>query len=107
MVGGDNMEEVLLDTINKRIDDQGALMNACVGAVKDSNAQIKSFMETMDKKLDERITAVDNKYEKEVKGIKAEVNCCVTFKRRLITIGQVATAAFVVITTIVSLAQRW
>ncbi|MCK9568492.1 hypothetical protein M0R72_06095 [Candidatus Pacearchaeota archaeon] len=101
------MDAAILDTINKRIDDQSKLMNACVGDIKDSNAQVRDFMATMDKKLDDRITEVDDKYEKEVTSIKSDVSCCVTFKRRLITIGQVAAAAFVVITTIVGLAQRW
>jgi hypothetical protein len=75
--------------------------------MKESAAQTQEFLREMDKKQDERIAAVDKKYEDEVRVIKADLNCCVNFKRRLITIGQIAGAAFVVITTIVGLAQKW
>jgi hypothetical protein len=112
------MEAAILDTINRRIDDQTKLMENCTNDIKSNLDEMRSFLLTWDVEREARLTKIQDDFksemtcvnertEREFEKVNARVDCCVTFKKRVITIGQVVGAIFALSVTLVGLAQRW
>jgi ElaB/YqjD/DUF883 family membrane-anchored ribosome-binding protein len=101
------LEAAVLDTINKRIDDQTKLMESCTNDIKENMSDIQQFLVEWDSKHEERLSRMEEKHDRELKDVNSRIDCCVTFKHRVITIAQVVGAAFAGIVTIIGLVQRW
>jgi hypothetical protein len=112
------LEAAVLDTINKRIDDQTKLMESCTDNIKANLDEMRTFLVTWDTEREARLTRLEADFkneltccnertEKKLKDVNERVDDCAAFKRRVITVGQVIGALFAVAVTMIGLVQRW